>query len=219
MRRKNEPPKTAQLVWKETQKTMTLTGETVLEISLSWPELADKRLRSVNRYYQRLREAWEKQWSRDIYWCACVDLARKREQSRPFSPWTARLTGRVTQNDGQFLSIALCAQEVHGDGLLLEYRWGDTWRQEDGAPVRLKELFPEKRRWRRPFLWQTEEAAQRARGQGVYLDADLKGSLRKWLSTGRFALEGEELLLFYPQCTIAPAVEGAVELRLPLSLV
>ena len=204
-----------EVVWKEKQKTLTLTGETVLEMSLSWPEVTGKKLWNVRRYYRRLSEGWERQWCREVYWCACADLAQKRAASRPFVPWKASLSGWVTRRDEQLLSIAMLAGEEHGDGRGLEYRWGDTWRRENGSPVRLKELFPGKRRWRRDLLRQAEDAAQRAREQGRCLVPEPKGPLRRWFSAERFALEEDGLLLYYPQCTVASAAEGAVTLQIP----
>ena len=206
----------ALIIWKEKEKTLTLTGEPVLELSLSWPQVEGKRMRGVSRYYQRLCQGWEKQWGREGYWCACADLAQKRAQSRPFAPWKARLSGQVTREDENYFSIAMAAREEHGDGRVLEYRWGDTWRQEDGCPVGLKELFPGNRRWRKELLLRAQQAAHQAQGQGVYLNGDWEKGLRRWFSPVRFALGEHELLLYYPQCTLAPAVEGAVELRLPL---
>ena len=99
---------------------------------------------------------------------------------------------------------------------MLEYRWGDTWRQEDGGPVQLKELFPGNRHWRTQLLQQAEGAAQRVQEQGVCMEGDWKNGLRRWFSADRFAMDGEGILLYYPQCTLAPAVEGAVELCVPL---
>ncbi len=206
------------VIWKEKEKTLTLTGENVLEVSLSWPEAAGKQMWNVRGYYRRLCQGWERQWYRELYWCACADLARKRAASRPFTPWKAELSGQITRQDGQLLSIAMLAREERGDGERLEYRWGDTWRLEDGSPVALRELFPGKRRWRRALLRQAEEAARRAGEEGVCLEREVKKPLGKWFSQDRFALTEDELLLYYPQCTLAPGAEGAVALHLPLPL-
>ncbi len=207
--------KKEKVIWKEKQKILTLTGEPVLEMSLSWPEVAGKKRWNVRRYYRLLSEGWEKQWCREVYWCACADLAQKRAASRHFVLWKASLSGQVTRQDEQLLSIAMLAREEHGDGRGLEYRWGDTWRWEDGSPVRLKEFFPGKHRWRRELLRQAEDAAQRARERGCCLAPELKGALRRWFSAERFVVEKDGLLLYYPQCTVASAAEGAVTLHIP----
>lgn len=207
--------KKGEIAWKEKQKTLSLMGEPVLEVHLSWPEVEGEKMWNVRRYYRRLCEGWEKQWCREVYWCACADLAQKRAASRPFVSWKAGLSGQVTRQDGRLISIAMLAREERGDGRALEYRWGDTWRQEDGSPVRLQEVFPGKRCWRRELLHQAEESAQRARERGCCLTPELKGPLRRWFSSERFALVEDGLVLYYPQCTLAPAVEGAVTLHIP----
>ena len=210
--------KTPQICWKTVEKTLTLTGEPVLELKLSWPqgEGAGPLVRSVSRYYARLAQGWQRQWEREGYLCACVALAQKREQSRPFTPWTASLSGQVTLDNGEYLSIAMLAREVHADGRVLEYRWGDTWAWQDGAPVPLGALFQGQKRWRKQLRSQLEQAVEQSRRSGAYLDQEIKKPLRRWFSPSRFALSPEGLELYYPQCTLAPAVEGALVFRLPL---
>lgn len=207
-----------QIVWRESQKTLTLTGEPVLELKLSWPQGEGKGplIHSVSRYYARLARCWQKRWERESYLCACADLAQKRERSKPFAPWTADLSGRVGLDNGEYLSIAMRAREIRGDGRTLEYRWGDTWSWQDGAAVPLKELYEGEKGWRKRLRRELDEAAQRSRGGGVYLDRELAKPLRRWFSPGRVALTGEGMEVYYPQCTLAPAVEGAPVLLLPL---
>lgn len=211
-------PQAPQIIWKEEKKTLTLTGEPVLEIGYSWPQGdgKGKLVHSINRYYTRLAEKWRLRWEREGYLCACAELARLREQSRPFVPWRASLSGQVTLDNGEFLSIAMQAQESHSDGRALEYRWGDTWRWQDGAPVPLYELFAGEKGWRRRVYQELEQAAEASRRRGIYLYQELEKPLRRWFSASRFALSPEGMELYYPQCTIAPAVEGAPVLLLPL---
>lgn len=210
--------KTPQICWKTHEKTLTLTGEPVLEVNMSWPqgEGAGPLVRSINRHYARLAQCWQRHWEKEGYLCACAALAQKREQSRPFTPWTASLSGQVTLDNGEYLSIAMLAREVHGDGRTLEYRWGDTWLWQDGAPVPLRSLFPGEKRWRRQLQNQLEQAVEHSRRSGAYLDQEIKKPLRCWFSSSRYALSPEGLEVYYPQCTLAPAVEGAPVFRLPL---
>lgn len=195
---------------------MTLGGEPVLELSLTWPEPEGRGFGRVKGYYRRLSRAWEARWKRETYWSACADLALKREASRPFSRWKCELSGAVRLEDDKFLSVVMMAREVQGDGRALEYRWGDTWRREDGCPVALRELFPNRKGWRREVLKRAEEAAIQAQEQGLYLEPGWERELRTWFSPSRFALAEGAVLLFYPQCTLAAAVEGAVTLTIPL---
>lgn len=212
---KDQTPK---IVWKEEEKTLTLTGEPVLELKLSWPqgEGKGKLVRAVDRHYARLAECWRRQWEREVYLRACAALALRRERSRPFTPWRGELSGEVKLDDGTFLSIAMAAREVHGNGRVLEYRWGDTWRWADGSVVTLSALFAGEKRWRSRLRRELDQAAGRSRQEGVCLDEDISRPLRRYFSPGRFALTEDCLELYYPQCTLAPAVEGAPVLRLPL---
>lgn len=205
-----------EITWEEEQRTLTLTGEPVLELSLSWPKVDWKPMRGVGRYYGRLCDAWKKHWEREGYWQACADLAQQRERSRPFRVWRGELSGQVTRNQNGMLSISMLAREVQGDGRVLEYRWGDTWRWEDGSVVTLKELFPKKKGWKKWLEQELLQAAQSCRQRGIYLDEDLERPLRRWWSGQRFALSEEGLIFYYPQCTIAPAVEGVVALCVPM---
>ena len=118
--------------WLEEQKTLTLTGEPVLECRYAWPETGQKKL---DRYYRRLKGQWQRRWERELYWDACLDLAGKRERSRPFTPWTATLLGETTFQNEELLSLFLEARERRGDSRTLYGRSGDIWEVRTGAPV------------------------------------------------------------------------------------
>ena len=201
--------------WKHEEMNKTLEGEEVLKISLSWPELNSKALRGANRYYSRLRDAWKRQWERDLYIRSCVDLSEKRVQSYPFTPWSATLQGHVALEDERLLSIVMEARQVHGDGQTLACRWGDTWRLEDGMPVGLRELFPKGRGWKKRLRRDLAEALEQCRGRGIRLEPVTRGTWKKCLVSGRFAVTGDQILLYVPQGSIAPEEEGVVELALP----
>lgn len=204
--------------WREEEQTLTLVGEPVLEMSLSWPEWTGQGAlaRHAGRYYARLARRWREHWAREGYIRACLALAERREQSRPFAPWSVSLSGRVTLDGGEYLSLALAARERREDGRTLEYRWGDVWRRSDGAAAGLGELLGGERRWRRHLRQALEQAAQDARRAGLCLDPELERPLRRWFSPRRAALTEEGLEVYYPQCTLAPAAEGAPVLRLSL---
>ena len=86
-----------QVQWKEEKRVLTLEKIPVLELDLSFPQLTGggRGGEWISRYYQRLAGAWRSRWGRETYWNACLDLARCREESRPFCPWTTRLSGEV----------------------------------------------------------------------------------------------------------------------------
>lgn len=92
------------VLWQEERQTLSLQGEPVLEYALVRPQIRDggRGGRRLDRYYQHLAEVWRRRWSRALYWHACLDLARCREQSRPFHPWQGPPGGRVLfQDHGQ----------------------------------------------------------------------------------------------------------------------
>ena len=137
------------VLWQEERQTLSLQGEPVLEYALVRPQIRDggRGGRRLDRYYQHLAEVWRRRWSRALYWHACLDLARCREQSRPFHPWQAHLEGRVLFQDQDSLSIRLDAEEVHGDGRPLRVRMGDVWSLPEGVPLPAGACFPGDRRW------------------------------------------------------------------------
>lgn len=204
-----------EIVWKKVCKTLSLSGEQVLELSLCWPEPEEKRLKSVRCYYQKLKECFRKKWETELYLCACMNFLEKREGNKTFHPWRASLTGEITGQDEKYVSIAMTIQEEHGNSRILEYRWGDVWYWEDGCPVRLKECVSNKRRWKE-MLWESlEEAAESLKKQGICMDPDGGNCLRKHVALERFAMTEEELIFYCPQCAAAPAVEGVLDLRVP----
>ena len=147
------------VLWQEERQTLSLQGEPVLEYALVRPQIRDggRGGRRLDRYYQHLAEVWRRRWSRALYWHACLDLARCREQSRPFHPWQAHLEGRVLFQDQDSLSIRLDAEEVHGDGRPLRVRMGDVWSLPEGVPLPAGACFPGDRRqrgsWPSPSRW------------------------------------------------------------------
>ena len=215
MKREKSDSVNREIVWKKTNKALSLTGETVLELSLCWPEPEEKILGSVRRYYQKLKERFQTQWETQLYLCACMDLVEKREEDKVFYPWRASLAGEVTWQDENCVSIAMTVQEERGDRRILEYRWGDVWRWEDGCPVRLKDCVSGRRGWKRRLRDSLAEAADALRKQGIYLDPKEINCLNQYISLDRFALTEQEFIFYCPQCTAAPAVEGVLELRIP----
>ena len=215
MKRKKPDSINRELMWKKTCKTLSLTEEAVLELSLCWPEPEEKKLKSVGRYYQKVQERFRTQWETEQYLCACMDLIEKREEGKAFHPWRASLEGKVTWQNEKYVSIAMTVQEERGNHRILEYRWGDVWYWEDGCPVRLKECISGKRGWKGMLQKSLAEAAEGLRKQGIYLDSDEINCLYKYISPERFALTEQELIFYCPQCTAAPAVEGVLELRVP----
>lgn len=217
MKREEKNASDTQLLWKQNCKTLTLTGESVLELSLSWPEPEGKKLKGVRKYYQALQQRFQRKWESELYLRACMALVEKRDQSRVFTPWQASLSGEVTNQNEKYFSITMTARERHGDHRLLEYRWGDVWYQEDGCPMQVKECFSDQKRWRKTFLTAIAAAGADLQEHGVCLDKDGIKRLHKCISPHNFALTEQEIIFYCPQCTVAPAVEGTLEFRIPKS--
>ena len=105
MKQQRERREVGAVVWNEEKRELKLCGEPVLEISYRWPAFEGKRFVWANRCYSRLVKLWKGQWERELYLRACVDLAEKREASRPFTPWKASLDGELTLADENYRSV------------------------------------------------------------------------------------------------------------------
>ena len=86
-----------QVIWEREDRTLALEGEPVLEYALSWPRIEGGGLGGawISRYYARLAGCWRQRWEREAYWKACVELAVRRRDARPFTPWRGERRGVV----------------------------------------------------------------------------------------------------------------------------
>ena len=195
------------VIWEEEARVLTLEGEPVLRYVLSQPRIegGGRGGRWVSRYYARLAERWRRRWEREVYWWACLELAGRRAESKPFTPWSGELTGETALLRDGTLSLRFDGSEVRGDGRPARVRWGDVWTLREGAPKPLRELLGRgwKKALRRDLVRQGE--ARRQAGD-CFLDPDWAKktgkSFRNWCLTE----EGIEVSL--PQCAAAPAAEG-----------
>lgn len=212
---------TWEVVWNREERTLTLVGEPVAELVLSWPEIkgGGRGGKRIGRYYRRMMQTWKKRWERELYWEACLDLVACRERSRPFRPWRAVLEGEVTlQRDG-LLSLRMEAREYWTDGRPLRVSVGDVWRMPEGTPVELKELFPGQRLWRRTVLRTLAETAQTCRSTGdCFLDRDVSRKLGSLLKSGGYCLREGGVEFRFAQCLAAPAAEGCPRLIFPTKI-
>lgn len=209
-----------QLEWQEERRTLTLGGEPVLEYILTWPEIAGGGLggRWITRYYRRLARAWRLRWQQEVYWKACLDLANRRAASRPFVPWTGRLSAEAVLQEGDLLSLRLEGEETHGNGKPCRARWGDAWSVRTGAPLPFRELFPGKTGRRRQVTAELLRQGEARRTAGaLFLDPGWEKKLARNLSLRDFCLTKEGIELAFPQCLFSPAAEGAPVFILPLS--
>ena len=211
MKREKVPTRAPEVVWQREERTLTLEGEPVLAYSLSWPQVTGAGIggRWISRYYGRLARAWRQRWQRELYLKACLSLADRRAASRPFTPWSCRLAGEVTLCRDGLLSLRLEGEEARGDGKASRVRWGDVWKAREGAPCPPGELFPKKRGWKRGLLTQiTAQGRARQQAGDWFPDPDWEQKLRRVLPGDGLCLTEEGVEAAFPQCSIAPALEG-----------
>lgn len=216
MRGRTKQPPPGEFIWKEEAHALTLGGETVLTVRLRWPEPVMPGLgpRRLVRYYAQVARLWRRRWTRTLYLLAGLDLAEKREASRPFQPWTAQLDGSWELLPGGLWSVCLDAREVRGDGRATVARQCDLWRLYEGAPVPPAALLSG-RASRRQLLAQAAAAAQaRHQDSALFLRQDWQEQLKTVCRPRRLELTPDGLTLHCPQCTISPGAEGVVALPL-----
>lgn len=204
------------VVWRREEERLTLEGEPVLEYILSWPEVEDGGLggRWITAYYRRLARAWRERWRREVYWRACLELARRRAAAHPFTPWTGKLEGEVALLEGDLLSLRLSGEEVRGDGRPCAVRWGDNWKLRTGAPCTARELFGGRKGWRRDLLLQVLDRGEQRRAAGdLFLDRDWARRARRLLRPEEGCLTQSGAEFFLPQGSVAPAAEGTPVFR------
>lgn len=213
-------PGEAQVVWEEEKRILTLEGEPVLKYVLSWPQVEGAGLggRWISRYYARLAQNWRRRWEREVYWRACLELAARREESKPFTPWTGELTGETALLGDGVLSLRFFGCEVRGDGRPARVRWGDVWELREGAPKPLRELFPGKRGWKKELRRTLVQQGEARRQAGdCFLDGDWAQRAKKARPLRGWCLTEEGVEVSLPQCVAAPAAEGCPVFTLPLT--
>lgn len=204
-----EPEVTVEL--KRQEWEMTLEGECVLRCVLTWPECAGiwKGLGAVNHFYRRVTEYWRRRWERELYCMACLDLADRRAQGRPFRVWQAELATQITFQEDGLLSLWQEGREYRGYDRPLILRRGDTWSLAEGAPRTLASFYPKERRWKKRLLKQVEEQVnKRLEGGESLLDMDCVRRLRREFDPENFYLTGEGVQVFFSLYSLAPGGEG-----------
>lgn len=211
-------PQSWQVVWKQEKRLLKLRGEPVLRLELSWPEIqrGGSGGRRVNRYYQQVVYAWKKRWEKTLYCRACLDLAACQDTGRTFRPWSARLKGEVTFQDGETLSVIQDAWEDWGDGRPIQVRTADLWTVPDGRPLSKGRCWPEGRARRKLFQDLAEQGEQRRKNGDCFLDPDFAKKLPRALSWRRCARTEDGLEYYAPQGTLAVPVEGVVAFYAPI---
>lgn len=204
---------------KKQEWELTLEGEPVLCCLMTRPECGGtwKGLEAINRYYVRVAQVWQERWKREVYVRACLDLADRRAQGKPFRPWQASLTTQITYQSDGLLSLFQDGTEQAGHDRPVTVRRGDTWSLETGAPRSLSSFFKNERRWKRRIRRQVEEqAAQRLASGETLLDADCREAVRALFDVQRFYRTEQGIRMFFPMYTLGPSAEGIPVFDIPL---
>lgn len=200
-----------QVVWREERRSLTLEGEPVLEYALCWPQVEQAGLggKWISGYYARMARRWRRRWEREVYWLACLELAARREEAKPFAPWSGELRGETVLLRDGVLSLRFFGSEVRGDGRPARVRWGDVWNLREGAPKPLRALFEQKRGWKNR-LWRRllQQGEERRQAGDCFLDGDWRQKAKKARPLRDWCLTEEGVEVSLPQCAASPAAEG-----------
>ena len=183
----------------------------MLEYALCWPQVEQAGLggKWISGYYARMARRWRRRWEREVYWLACLELAARREEAKPFAPWSGELRGETVLLRDGVLSLRFFGSEVRGDGRPARVRWGDVWNLREGAPKPLRALFEQKRGWKNR-LWRRllQQGEERRQAGDCFLDGDWRQKAKKARPLRDWCLTEEGVEVSLPQCAASPAAEG-----------
>lgn len=184
------------------QKDWKEEGSVLLTISENRPRLKGENpaLRKIDRYFDTLAQRWRTRWERHI-------LPEARA-AWPVRPWTCSLDCHLTLLNEDYLSLWWEAREDTDPAHPRRIREGEVWRLADGMPLTLAQLIQGKR-WRQTVLDQVSAQirAQLDTGISLYYE-DWPRLCRKHLSPHRCYLTETGPVVFFPFCSIAPALEN-----------
>lgn len=198
---------------------MTLEGECVMHCVLTRPVLTGtwKGLRAINRCYSHAADNWCRRWERELYCMACLDLANRRAQGRPFRVWKAELETRITLQENGLLSLWQEGRECRGYDRPLFLRRGDTWSLAEGAPRPLASFYHKERRWKKRLIQQLEKQVRERLASGEsLLDPDCTKRLGREFDRENFYLTADGIQVFFPLYALAPGAEGIPVFTVPL---
>ena len=214
---RKKPELTVEL--KRQEWEMTLEGECVLRCAMTRPELTGtwKRIGAINRYYIHAAHTWRRRWERELYCMACLDLADRRAQGRPFRVWQAELETQITFQEHGLFSLWQEGRERRGYDRPLSLRRGDTWSLTEGAPRTLASFFARERRWKKHMMRQLEkQVSERIAGGESLFDADSAKRLGREFDQRNFYLTDVGVQVFFPMCALAPEAEGIPVFTVPM---
>lgn len=195
------------------QRQWLVDGFPVLTLRLSLPAFAgdDRRLRRIDRCYARFGHCYESYCARFLLPRAAEAFRLAVAANRPFAPWEAEGSFRVTLQTPQLLSLTLDTAEP-GCEAVFRRRRGDSWDLRDGLPLALSDFFPGE-----PFPLRRLRAAARTAltARGGELRPDWRLRLGTAAKREHFYLTAEGLVFFYPMYALGGAELGIPEFLLP----
>ncbi len=197
-------------------RTLAQEGRPVLSYTLSRPHLVGEGapLRRIDRYYERLGRRWLERWNGPLYRRACAAEEASLAAARPFQPWSASFTWRITYAGSDALSLCWEAEEIR-EGVHPVRRMFDVWSLKDGLPLTLDQVLPHGRGWKsvvRKALAGQIEAWEQTEPEQIL--PHWRSHLRKALRTSRFYLTPEGPVLLVPPGLLRPVRVGWVSFPL-----
>ena len=205
------------ICWKE---SLDREGEPVLELELAvpLPVEEDRGAVRMGRWCARLGAVWYRRWAGAFYQSACAAWTEARAQARPFRPWEAGLTWKLTREDDKVCSLWLEGRERRGGGETRTVRTAMTWTRRDGLPRTLAQCFPASEPWREEVLEQIRSQLEERRREGVFLARDAGDRAAVRFDPSRFFLADTGPVLYYPMGALGPVSSGILEFALDENL-
>lgn len=123
----------------------------------------------------------------------------------------------VTENSEFCLSLYRELSEKCKKGRAEVFRFGDIWDVRTGWPILPDDFYSRDRgrKGKKKLIAHVISIAERQmESSAVQYYTDYKKRIKKYFNKENFYMRDGELILFYPENTIAPAFEGIIEFTL-----
>lgn len=200
------------------EREWTAEGIPILRAEISLPQPTDRKNRTarrIHRFYQLQGRSYLRYCENWLAPRAAADCRLALASSAPLPQYTARLTYRITCNEGGILSLHTDSHEFAG-GKPLVLRHGDTWDLGSGYPLPITAFFSGRAPIRKQLLQTAATEIRRQEDTGIahYRD-DWPQALKRSFNRNHFYITPEGLWVFWQMYAIAPAAEGIPAFCLP----
>ena len=203
-------------LWEQKLKS---NGTTVLHCFIRRPAFSDSgKQKRMERYFERLAQVWQMKWESDLYQKACQAFAR-HTLDISFQPWEAIMDYQITYWSPPLLSIRINIQEQGPVTPPVSLCIGEVWDCSSGYPCSLRTFLPIKpRHWKYALIDQLQKQAQlRLDSKESLLHPSCLSIIKQSFDPNRFYLTEDELVIFYPLCTLASYGEGIPTFTIPIA--